>query len=41
MGVGEGADADYMQSTVGLVWRALLLCLMMLALLVIASWVGT
>jgi adenosylcobinamide-phosphate synthase len=40
MGVGEEADADYMQSTVGLVWRALLLCLMMLALLVIASWVG-
>ena len=40
MGVGEEADADYMQSTVGLVWRALVLCLLMLALVVIASWVG-
>jgi len=40
MGVGEEADADYMQSTVGLVWRALVLCLLMLALLVIAGWVG-
>lgn len=41
MGVGEEADADYMQSTVGLIWRALVLCLLMLALLVIAGWVGT
>ncbi|WP_018992522.1 CobD/CbiB family protein [Aromatoleum toluclasticum] len=40
MGVGEEADADYMQSTVGLIWRALVLCLLMLALLVIAGWVG-
>jgi adenosylcobinamide-phosphate synthase len=40
MGVGEEADADYMQSTVGLVWRALVLCLLMLALVVIAGWVG-
>ena len=40
MGVGDEADADYMQSTVGLVWRALVLCLLMLALLAIAGWVG-
>lgn len=40
MGVGAEADADYMQSTVGLVWRALGLCLLMLALVVIAGWVG-
>lgn len=40
MGVGEEADTDYMQSTVGLIWRALVLCLLMLALLVIAGWVG-
>ena len=40
MGVGAEADADYMQSTVGLVWRALVLCLLMLALVVIAGWVG-
>ncbi|CAI09075.1 putative cobalamin biosynthesis transmembrane protein [Aromatoleum aromaticum EbN1] len=40
MGVGAEADAEYMQSTVGLVWRALVLCLLMLALVVIAGWVG-
>jgi adenosylcobinamide-phosphate synthase len=40
MGVGDEADADFMQSTVGLVWRALVLCLLMLALLAIAGWVG-
>ncbi|THF66487.1 CobD/CbiB family protein [Pseudothauera nasutitermitis] len=40
MGIGEEADADYMQSTVGLVWRALLLCLLLLALVGIAGWVG-
>jgi len=40
MGLGDEADADYMQSTVGLVWRALLVCLLMLALLGIAGWVG-
>ncbi|THF60990.1 CobD/CbiB family protein [Pseudothauera rhizosphaerae] len=40
MGLGEEADADYMQSTVGLVWRALLLCLVLLALVGIAGWVG-
>ncbi|MBC9071347.1 CobD/CbiB family protein [Thauera sp. CAU 1555] len=40
VGVGEEADADYMQSTVGLVWRALLLCLVLLALVGIAGWVG-
>lgn len=40
MGVGAEADADYMQATVGLVWRALVLCLLMLALVVIAGWVG-
>lgn len=40
MGAGEEADADYMQSTVGLVWRALLVCLLLLALVGIAGWVG-
>ncbi len=40
MGLGEEADADYMQSAVGLVWRALLLCLLLLALVGIAGWVG-
>jgi adenosylcobinamide-phosphate synthase len=40
MGLGDEADADYMQSTVGLVWRALVVCLLMLALLGLAGWVG-
>ncbi len=39
MGLGDEADADYMQSTVGLVWRALIVCLLMLALIGIAGWV--
>ncbi|NTV10704.1 MAG: CobD/CbiB family protein [Zoogloea sp.] len=40
MGTGDEADADFMQSTIGLVWRTLVLVLLMLALLGIASWVG-
>jgi adenosylcobinamide-phosphate synthase len=40
MGLGDEADADYMQSTVGLVWRALLLCLLLLTLVGVAGWVG-
>ncbi len=40
LGLGDEADADYMQSTVGLVWRALLLCLLLLALVGVAGWVG-
>lgn len=40
LGVGDEADVDDMQATVGLVWRALVLCLLMLALVTIAGWVG-
>jgi adenosylcobinamide-phosphate synthase len=40
LGLGEEADADFMQSGIGLVWRTLVLCLLLLALLGIASWVG-
>ncbi len=40
LGLGEEADADFMQSGIGLVWRTLLLCLLLLALLGIANWVG-
>lgn len=40
LGVGEAADADFMQSAVGLVWRAIVLWLMMLFLLGLASLVG-
>jgi adenosylcobinamide-phosphate synthase len=40
MGTGDEADVDFMQSTVGLVWRALLLWLLLLLLLGFASLVG-
>jgi adenosylcobinamide-phosphate synthase len=43
LGVGDSADVDFMQSSVGLVWRALVFWLMMLMLLNLASmvrWVG-
>jgi len=33
-------DVDHLQSAIGLVWRALVLCLLLLALLTVASWVG-
>ena len=41
IGTGDEADADYMQSAVGLVWRALLLWLLLLLLLGLASLVGS
>ncbi|HEX8988992.1 MAG TPA: CobD/CbiB family protein [Rhodocyclaceae bacterium] len=40
MGLNDDADADFMQSTIGLVWRTLVMALLLLALLWIASWVG-
>jgi adenosylcobinamide-phosphate synthase len=43
VGVGDEADADYMQSTIGLVWRALVFWLIALLLLGLASmtnWLG-
>ncbi|MFA6312740.1 MAG: CobD/CbiB family protein [Sterolibacterium sp.] len=40
LGLGEEADVDLMQSTIGLVWRTLVLCLLLLALFWVASWVG-
>jgi adenosylcobinamide-phosphate synthase len=39
-GLGDDADVDHLQSAIGLVWRALVLCLLMLALLTVASWLG-
>ena len=39
LGVGEEADMDFLQSTVGLIWRTLVLWLLLLLLLEIASWV--
>ncbi len=40
MGTGDEADVDFMQSAVGLVWRALLLWLLLLFLLGMASLIG-
>lgn len=40
LGSGDEADADFMQSTVGLIWRSLVLCLLLLALVSLAGWVG-
>jgi adenosylcobinamide-phosphate synthase len=40
LGVGEEADTDFLQNTIGLVWRALVLWLLLLLLLEIASWAG-
>jgi adenosylcobinamide-phosphate synthase len=40
LGVGEEADADFMQSTIGLVWRTLVVALLLLALVGIAGWAG-
>jgi adenosylcobinamide-phosphate synthase len=36
LGLGDAADAAFLDSTVGLVWRALVLCLFMLIILVLA-----
>lgn len=41
IGVGDEADVDFMQSAVGLVWRALLLWLLLLLLLGLAGLAGT
>jgi adenosylcobinamide-phosphate synthase len=41
LGLGEDADPDFMQSTIGLVWRSLVLGLAVLALVWISSWVGS
>lgn len=41
LGVGEEADAGFMQSTIGLVWRSLVLALAVLLLIWISSWAGS
>jgi len=40
LGLGDPADVDHMQSTIGLVWRTLVLGLLVLALFWVASWVA-
>lgn len=40
LGLGDETDIEHLSSAIGLVWRALVLCLLLLALLTVASWVG-
>lgn len=40
LGLGDAADADYLMSTVGLVWRVLVLLLALLLLMTFANWLG-
>ena len=40
LGVGDDADADFMQSTIGLVWRSVVFWMILLLLLTLASWLG-
>jgi len=40
LGLGDEADTDFMQSAIGLVWRTLVLCMLLLTLIGVANWVG-
>ena len=40
LGVGDEADTDYMQSAIGLVWRALVFQLLALLMLTVANLLG-
>ncbi|HZV61845.1 MAG TPA: CobD/CbiB family protein [Methylophilaceae bacterium] len=40
LGLGDEADADYLQSAIGLIWRVLILMLGILLLLTFAHWLG-
>lgn len=40
LGLGDDADADYLQSAVSLIWRAAVLWLALISLFTIAAWVG-
>jgi len=40
LGLGEDADPDFMQSTIGLVWRSLVFGLAVLAMVWLSGWVG-
>ncbi len=40
LGTGDDADAELMTSTVGLIWRALVLWLFLILLLTVANWLG-
>ena len=40
LGIGEDADADYLQSAVGLIWRALVMWMLLIGLVTIAHKLG-
>ena len=40
LGTGDEADVDLMTSTIGLIWRALVLWLFLILLLTVANWLG-
>jgi adenosylcobinamide-phosphate synthase len=40
LGLGDIADADYVMSAIGLIWRALVLLLTMVLLMTFANWLG-
>jgi len=40
LGIGDDADADFMQSAIGLVWRSVVFWLILLLLLTLVSWLG-
>ena len=40
LGLGEEADVDFLQSTIGLVWRTLVLGVFLLVLFWVSGWVG-
>ncbi len=40
LGLGDAADADYLMSAVGLVWRVLVLLLALVLLMTFANWLG-
>jgi adenosylcobinamide-phosphate synthase len=41
LGLGDPADADYVMSTVGLIWRTLVLMLALMLLMTFANWLGS
>jgi adenosylcobinamide-phosphate synthase len=41
LGLGDVADADYLMSAVGLVWRVLVLLLALVLLMTFANWLGS
>jgi adenosylcobinamide-phosphate synthase len=40
LGAGDEADADYLTSAIGLVWRVLVMWMLLLAVVTLASWLG-